>query len=57
MQEYKIEIKEILSRIVTMEAESVENAIRNVQEQYDSQNIVLNYNDFCGYDILPCENR
>ncbi|SKA73456.1 DpnD/PcfM-like protein [Eubacterium uniforme] len=38
---YQVEIKQTLSRIVTIEAESIKDAIDIVDEQYERDEIVL----------------
>lgn len=43
---YKIKVIEILEREVEVTAYSRENAIAKVQEQYDSEEIVLDYTDY-----------
>ena len=45
MREYNIEVEEVLQRTVTVEAESIEEALRIVRERYDSEEIVLNAED------------
>ena len=51
MSEYQIEICEILSRIVTISADNVDDAIDIVKQQYRNSDIVLNAEDYQGYDI------
>ena len=46
MQEYKIEIKETLSRIVTVVADNADNARDIVHDQYCDQGTVLDAGDF-----------
>ena len=43
---YKIEIKETLSRIIDIEADSEDGAIRKVRELYKKQAIVLDSSDY-----------
>lgn len=43
---YKIEIKETLSRIIDVEADNEEGAIREAKKQYMNENIVLNADDY-----------
>lgn len=43
---YKVEIKEILSKIIEIEAENEEGAINKVKEQYRNQEIVLESGDY-----------
>lgn len=46
MQKFEVEIEEILQRIVTVEADSKEEAIRIVKEKYRNEEIVLDESDF-----------
>lgn len=48
MGKYRVEIQEVLSRIVTVEAESIDKAEDLVLEQYYNQDIVLDESDFDG---------
>lgn len=48
MKKYRVEIQEVLSRIVTVEAESKDIAENLVLEQYNNQDIVLDESDFDG---------
>ena len=43
---YKIEIKETLSRIIDIEADNEEGAIRKAKEQYRNQNVILDSGDY-----------
>lgn len=45
-KEFKVEIKEILSRIVTIKAKSEEEAYQKVKQLYKNEEIVLDDNDF-----------
>ena len=51
MKVYKIEVEEILQKIVEVEAESLEEAIFKVQEQWYECDIELNYEDFKGMNV------
>lgn len=51
MKEYKIEIKELLKRIVTIEAESEEEALKMAKEKYRNEEIILDYTDFKDVDL------
>ena len=51
MSKYKVEITEYLQRTVDVEAESEEDAVANVEEQYDKCGIVLDYSDFVKKEI------
>jgi len=46
MNEYKVEIKETLSRIVTILADSADDALIDIEEQYCKEGIVLDAADF-----------
>ncbi|SMP88826.1 DpnD/PcfM-like protein [Epsilonproteobacteria bacterium SCGC AD-311-C15] len=43
-----IKITEILSRIVSVDAKSIDEAIEHVKEMYNREEIVLDYSDFDG---------
>ncbi len=43
---YEIEVIEILSRKVMIEADNVETAIQQVKEEYYNEEIILDYLDF-----------
>lgn len=51
MNTYNIEIEETLQRVVSIEAESKEEAIKIAKEQYRNEEIVLDYNDFQNVDF------
>ena len=51
LKEFDIEIKEELSRTVTMKAETLGDAIEQVMEQYKKGEIVLDAGDFVGKTI------
>ena len=53
MQRYRIEVKEYLARIIDVDAESEEDAIDMVEEQYHNGDIVLDYKDFTDHEIKP----
>ena len=46
MTTYKIEIQELLSRIIEIEAPSAEEAIDKVKERYRTEEIVLDSDDY-----------
>lgn len=56
MKEYTVEVKETLHRLITVEANSMEEAVSIVSEQYDKEEIVLDYDDYAGYEIVPYED-
>jgi len=43
-----IEVKETLIRIVTIDAETVDEAISKVEDMYFREEVVLDYTDFDG---------
>ena len=51
MNKYKVEITEYLQRIIEVDAESEEDAIALVKEDYRKENIVLDDFDLTGLDI------
>ena len=46
MKKFQIEIEEILQKVVEVEAETLNEAIENVEEQYSNEEIVLDAEDF-----------
>lgn len=54
MNKYNVQITEYLQRIITVEAESEEDAIAIVESEYDLGHIVLDYSDFKEKDIELC---
>lgn len=42
-KEYDIEVKEVLTRVVSVEAMNIDEAIDNVVDMYDREEIVLDY--------------
>lgn len=57
MKEYQIEIKEALERVVTVDADNLDEAIDKVVEMYDAGEIVLDAEDFKGKEIVPHQDR
>ncbi|MDD2191461.1 MAG: DpnD/PcfM family protein [Bacteroidales bacterium] len=51
MKTYRIEITETLQRVVEVEADSSEEALSIVENQYKNEDIVLDENDFKAYSI------
>jgi len=51
MKNYKIEVKEILAKIVSVQASSEDEALEKVKEQYQVGYIVLEYNDFINVEF------
>lgn len=57
MKEFDIEIKETLEKIVTVEAESKEEAMEKVQEAYYNSEYILDSEDFTGVDFSAQTER
>ena len=51
MTTYKLEIQELLSRIIEIEAPSAEEAIDKVKEMYRTEEIVLDSDDYVSTEI------
>ena len=56
MTTYKIEIQELLSRVIEIEAPSSEEAIDKVREMYRAEEIVLDWSDCIDTKIIDLEN-
>ena len=46
MKKFKIEVQEILSKIIEIEATDIDQAIYEVKKMYESEEIILNENDY-----------
>ena len=57
VRDYEVEVKEVLSRIESVHADSLEDAIDKVMDKYHAQEIVLDAEDFVGVDFLPSEEE
>jgi hypothetical protein len=53
METFKIEVQELLSRTVDIEAKNIEEAIEKVNQMYNSEEIILDYNDLSKREIIP----
>ena len=51
MSEYQVEIREILSRTYTIEAESKEKALEIIKNAVNKSEIILDADDFISRDI------
>lgn len=51
MDTYNIEITEVLQRLIKIEANSREEAIKLAKEKYRNEEIILDYNDFKDVDF------
>lgn len=56
MPEFQIEISETLSRIVSVDANDIDEAIQKVREQYRQSDIVLDSEDFVSVDFNEIDN-
>ena len=45
MKIYEIEIEEVLQKVVKVKADSLDEAIDKVEEEYRNEKYVLDYND------------
>ena len=53
METFVIEVQEILSRKISVEAENLDGAISKVKEDYRKEEIVLDADDFLEVDFSP----
>ena len=51
MKRYYVSVTETLNKVVSVDAESKEEAVQKVQDAYDGCDIVLDNNDFCGKTV------
>lgn len=51
MDTYNIEIEEVLLRVIKIEANSKEKALKLAKEKYQNEEIVLDYNDLVDVNI------
>lgn len=51
MKIYEIEIEEVLQKVVKVKADSLDEAIDKVEEEYRNVKYVLDYNDFKGVEF------
>ncbi len=52
MKKFKIEVKETLSRIIEINANSINEALENVQKIYKNEEIILDNDDFVEVDFI-----
>lgn len=52
METFKIEVKETLSKIIEIEANSNEEAILKIKDLYNKQDIVLDENNFVEVEFI-----
>lgn len=53
MKIFNIEVQEILSRTISIQSTSIEEAIETANNMYESEEIVLDYNDLSEQRIVP----
>ena len=53
MTEHKILVEEILQREITVSADSLEEAILKVENEYKDSKIILDEGDLIGHDVHP----
>lgn len=51
MKKYRIEVKEVLSRVIEVEANNENEALDKVYEMYDNEKIVLDWHDLVEHEI------
>jgi hypothetical protein len=56
METFKIEVKETLSKIIEIQANSNEEALLKIEELYKKQEIVLNADNFIEAEFHKIEN-
>ncbi|WP_372474413.1 DpnD/PcfM family protein [Capnocytophaga sp. ARDL2] len=56
MKTYKIEVKETLSRIVSIEAKDEQEAVQKIEKLYKKEKIVLDSDDFVSKEIEVCKD-
>ena len=52
MKTFKIEIQELLARVVDVEAIDLDDAMSKLNDQYENEEIVLDYDDFVAVDFI-----
>lgn len=57
MKTFEIEVQELLSRVVEIEAKNLQEAFNIVNEQYKNEEIVLDYNDFVDVDFIDINSQ
>lgn len=57
MQTFKIEIQELLARVVEVKADNIDHAYSKVHDQYERAEIVLDYNDYVDVDFIDVDKQ
>lgn len=55
METFKIEVKETLSRVIEIEANSADEAFSKIQDLYEKEEIVLDADDYVETEFLKSE--
>ena len=55
-REFDIEIREILSRVENIKADTLGDAIDKAMEMYERSEVVLNADDYKGVDYIPVKH-
>lgn len=56
MKTYKVEVKEVLSRTISIKAENKQEAIQKIEAMYKKEEIVLDADDFILKEIGICKD-
>lgn len=51
MKRYYVSVTETLNKVVSVDAESEEEAVRKVQDAYNNSEIILDSDNFCGETV------
>jgi hypothetical protein len=57
MKTYEIEITEVLQKIIIVKAQNQNDAFEIVKKKYDTEEIVLSYNDYADTEIKIVNNK
>ena len=57
MKTYAIEIKETLSKVIEIEANTEEEALQKIKDLYQKESIVLDAEDFVTVEFLKVEEK
>lgn len=57
METFKVEIQELLTRVVEVQAENIQDAFLKINEQYKKAEIVLDYNDFAEVNFTDINSQ
>lgn len=57
MKRYYVSVTETLNKVVSVDAESENDALKQVQAAYDDSVVVLDSDDFCGETVEIEDNQ